>query len=67
MHGASKEYCLDMILTYEPTESRKKKRELGIDGNNFIRVKKLHLTSSPLHLRKGQWAHFATLLISETL
>lgn len=38
MHGASKEYCLDMILTYEPTESRKKKRELGIDGlTNYLR------------------------------
>ena len=32
MQDVSKEYCLEMILTHEPTESGKKKRELGIDG-----------------------------------
>jgi len=61
MHDASKEYCLDMILTYEPTESRKKKRELGIDGNNFIRVKKLHVTSS-LTFKKGAMGPFCYVI-----
>ena len=32
MHGVSKEYCLEMILSHEPTESGKKRHELGIDG-----------------------------------
>lgn len=32
MHGVSKEYCVEMILSHEPTETGKKKHELGIDG-----------------------------------
>jgi len=32
MQNATKEYCLDMILTHEPTETGKRKHELGIDG-----------------------------------
>ena len=32
MHDVSKEYCLDMILSHEPTETGQKRHELGIDG-----------------------------------
>lgn len=32
MPNASREYCLDMILTHEPTETGKRRHELGIDG-----------------------------------
>ncbi|XP_068727997.1 1-phosphatidylinositol 4,5-bisphosphate phosphodiesterase delta-4-like isoform X2 [Montipora capricornis] len=38
MCDASKEYCEEMIKTYEPTESRKRKGELGIDGlTNYLK------------------------------
>ena len=32
MPDASNEYCLEMILSHEPTETGKKMREMGIDG-----------------------------------
>ena len=32
MHSISKVYCLEMILSHEPTETGKKRHELGIDG-----------------------------------
>lgn len=32
MPNVSREYCLEMILTHEPTETGKERHELGIDG-----------------------------------
>ncbi|KAJ7357756.1 hypothetical protein OS493_023230 [Desmophyllum pertusum] len=38
MPDASNEYCLEMILSHEPTETGKKMREMGIDGlTNYLK------------------------------
>ena len=57
MQDASKEYCLDLILTYEPTESGKKKRELGIDGQcvSSIYLKLNVLIVSALDEEENDW------------
>ena len=32
MHNASRDYCVEMIQSHEPTETGKKRHEFGIDG-----------------------------------
>ena len=47
MHGVSREYCLEMILSHEPTETGKKRRELGIDGQYISILYVIRILNKP--------------------